>query len=63
MATKTSSAAGTAKSPACSRCAFWSPAPAKRVEELGDEHGACRRYPDAIGKLPHDWCGEFKSES
>ena len=37
----------------CGRCKFFQ-------EQKRSVEGLCRRYPQAVGKYPDWWCGEFK---
>jgi hypothetical protein len=57
----------TAAAENCGTCRFYQmrdidPAAAERARAAGIEvaEGQCRRYPAALRKLPHDWCGEHK---
>lgn len=40
-------------SESCNTCTFF-----KGKQGPGKE-GRCKRFPHAIDKSPHDWCGEF----
>ena len=47
----------------CEACKFYEAAKKIPNPVSADVRGVCRRFPAALAKLPHEWCGEFKEGS